>query len=156
MQRTFLFSFSPPVLSPLVLSSLLPPSLSSISPPSPPYPLPLLHLPSLPPHLPSFPPSPPCLLSPLIPPCCRRGEVVFRSDNLSTISVLREVLSKEATQRKISVKITHGQQGVWGVGGWVGVGMDVGVSVCLCMCAHTVHIYVCVCMCICLCYSVWI
>ena len=40
---------------------------------------------------------------------------MFRSDNLSTISVLREVLSKEATQRKISVKITHGQQGCVGV-----------------------------------------
>ena len=38
----------------------------------------------------------------------RKGEVVFRSDNLSTISVLREVLSKETAQKKISVKISHG------------------------------------------------
>ena len=38
---------------------------------------------------------------------------MFRSDNLSTISVLREVLSKEATQRKTSIKITHGQP-QWG------------------------------------------
>lgn len=37
----------------------------------------------------------------------KKGEAVFRSDNLSTISVLKEVLSKEATQRKIAVKISH-------------------------------------------------
>ena len=38
----------------------------------------------------------------------RKGKVVFRSDNLSVISVLREILSKETAQKKISVKITHG------------------------------------------------
>ncbi len=38
----------------------------------------------------------------------RKGEVVFRSDNMSTISVLKEVLSKEATKKNVSVKITHG------------------------------------------------
>ena len=38
----------------------------------------------------------------------RKGEVVLRSDNLSAISVLREVLSKETAQKKVSVKITHG------------------------------------------------
>lgn len=34
--------------------------------------------------------------------------MVFRSDNMSTISVLREVLSKETAQKKIPVTITHG------------------------------------------------
>ena len=38
----------------------------------------------------------------------RKGEVVFRSDNMSTISVLKDVLSKEATQKKITVQISHG------------------------------------------------
>ena len=33
---------------------------------------------------------------------------MFRSDNMSTISVLKEVLSKETAQRKMSVRITHG------------------------------------------------
>lgn len=39
---------------------------------------------------------------------CRKGEVIFRSDNMSTISVLKDVLSKEATQKKIIVQISHG------------------------------------------------
>jgi hypothetical protein len=38
---------------------------------------------------------------------CRKGEVVFRSDNMSTVSVLREVLSKETALKKVAVKITH-------------------------------------------------
>lgn len=38
----------------------------------------------------------------------RKGDVTFRSDNISTISVLKEVLSKEATQKKIAIKTTHG------------------------------------------------
>ncbi len=38
-----------------------------------------------------------------------RGEAVFRSDNISTISVLKEVLSKETSSRKVLVKITHGE-----------------------------------------------
>lgn len=41
--------------------------------------------------------------------CCsphRKGEAVFRSENLSTISVLKEVLSKEITRKKKAVKIT--------------------------------------------------
>ena len=41
--------------------------------------------------------------------CCRKGEVVFRSDNMSTVSVLREVLSKETALKKTSVRITHGE-----------------------------------------------
>jgi len=35
----------------------------------------------------------------------RKGEGIFRSDNVSTISILKEVLTKEATSRKISLKI---------------------------------------------------
>ena len=38
----------------------------------------------------------------------RKGEATFRSDNMSTISVLKEVLSKETTRKNISVKISHG------------------------------------------------
>ena len=39
----------------------------------------------------------------------RRGEAMFRSDNVSTISILKDVLSKEATSRKMSVDMTHGE-----------------------------------------------
>lgn len=39
----------------------------------------------------------------------KRGEAVFRSDNISTISVLKEVLSKETSSKKVLVKITHGE-----------------------------------------------
>lgn len=39
----------------------------------------------------------------------RKGEVVFRSDNMSTVSVLREVLSKETALKKVAVRITHGE-----------------------------------------------
>ena len=35
---------------------------------------------------------------------------MFRSDNMSTISVIKEVLSKETTKRNIPVRITHGIQ----------------------------------------------
>ena len=38
----------------------------------------------------------------------RKGEAVFRSDNMSTISVLKEVLSKITAQRKMQVKFSHG------------------------------------------------
>ena len=44
---------------------------------------------------------------------CRKGEVVFRSDNMSTVSVLREVLSKETALKKVAVKFTHGQSPNW-------------------------------------------
>jgi Bardet-Biedl syndrome 7 protein len=37
----------------------------------------------------------------------KRGEATFRSDNISTISILKDVLSKEATSRKMSVNMTH-------------------------------------------------
>ena len=43
----------------------------------------------------------------LLPPI-RKGEISFRTDNISTVSVLKEVLSKEATQRKVSIKINQG------------------------------------------------
>ena len=38
----------------------------------------------------------------------RKGEAVFRSDNVSTISILKDVLTKEATKRKISLNISFG------------------------------------------------
>ena len=38
----------------------------------------------------------------------RRGEAVFRSDNISTISVLKEVISKLAAQRRTQVNFSYG------------------------------------------------
>ncbi|XP_028401349.1 Bardet-Biedl syndrome 7 protein homolog isoform X1 [Dendronephthya gigantea] len=35
-----------------------------------------------------------------------KGEAIFRSDNISTISILKDVLTKEATKRKISLNIS--------------------------------------------------
>ena len=43
------------------------------------------------------------------PPPHRKGEAEFNSENLSTISVLKEVLSREATRKKIAVKITDSE-----------------------------------------------
>lgn len=43
--------------------------------------------------------------------CClffRKGEAVFRSDNISTIAILKDVLSKEATNKKIRLDISYG------------------------------------------------
>ncbi|KAH9495726.1 Bardet-Biedl syndrome 7 protein [Bulinus truncatus] len=37
----------------------------------------------------------------------RKGEAVFRSDNISTISILKDVLSKEATKKKIRLDISY-------------------------------------------------
>eukprot|EP00112_Aurelia_sp_Birch-Aquarium-sp1_P006695 Seg1733.6 transcript_id=Seg1733.6/GoldUCD/mRNA.D3Y31 product="Bardet-Biedl syndrome 7 protein" protein_id=Seg1733.6/GoldUCD/D3Y31 len=37
----------------------------------------------------------------------KKGQAVFRSDNISTISILKDVLSKEATKRKTNLNITH-------------------------------------------------
>jgi Bardet-Biedl syndrome 7 protein len=37
----------------------------------------------------------------------RQNEANFKSDNLSTISVIKEVISKEATKQNISIKMTH-------------------------------------------------
>ena len=43
--------------------------------------------------------------------CClshfRAGEGIFRSDNISTISILKDVLTKEATKRKINLNISY-------------------------------------------------
>ena len=36
----------------------------------------------------------------------RLGEAVFRSDNISAISILKDVLSKEATQRKMNLNLS--------------------------------------------------
>ena len=38
-----------------------------------------------------------------------KGEGHFRSDNISTISILSDVLSKEATKRKINLNISYGR-----------------------------------------------
>ena len=40
---------------------------------------------------------------------CRKGEATFRSDNISTISILKDVLTKEATKKKIRLDITFGK-----------------------------------------------
>lgn len=40
----------------------------------------------------------------------RKGEAIFRSDNISTISILKDVLSKEATNKKIRLDITYDVQ----------------------------------------------
>ncbi|XP_048189524.1 Bardet-Biedl syndrome 7 protein isoform X2 [Perognathus longimembris pacificus] len=37
----------------------------------------------------------------------RKGQGVFKSDNISTISILKDVLSKEATKRKINLNISY-------------------------------------------------
>ncbi|XP_077867957.1 BBSome complex member BBS7-like [Saccoglossus kowalevskii] len=37
----------------------------------------------------------------------KKGEGVFRSDNISTISILKDVLTKEATKRKINLNISY-------------------------------------------------
>lgn len=37
-----------------------------------------------------------------------KGEGHFRSDNISTISILSDVLSKEATKKKINLNISYG------------------------------------------------
>lgn len=39
----------------------------------------------------------------------RKGEGCFKSDNISTISILKDVLSKEATKRKINLNISYGK-----------------------------------------------
>lgn len=37
------------------------------------------------------------------------GEAVFRSDNISTISILKDVLTKEATRKKVRNHSTYTQ-----------------------------------------------
>jgi hypothetical protein len=50
----------------------------------------------------------------------RKGEIIFRSDNMSTISVLKEVLSKDAAQKTIAIKMTHGEHKfVWVCIKWI-------------------------------------
>lgn len=36
----------------------------------------------------------------------RKGEAEFKSDNISTISILKDVLTKEATKKKIKLEIS--------------------------------------------------
>ena len=40
---------------------------------------------------------------------CRQGSLEFRTDNLSTLTVLKDFLSKEATEKNIAVKINYGK-----------------------------------------------
>ncbi|KAK2563629.1 Bardet-Biedl syndrome 7 protein [Acropora cervicornis] len=46
-----------------------------------------------------------CFCLPEVPD--RKGEAIFKSDNISTISILKDVLSKEATKRKINLNISY-------------------------------------------------
>lgn len=39
---------------------------------------------------------------------CRKGEAVFRSDNISTLSLLKEVITREATTRNVPLSINFG------------------------------------------------
>ncbi len=45
--------------------------------------------------------------------CSSKGEANFKSDNISTISILKDVLSKEATKRKINLNISYGKFTNW-------------------------------------------
>ena len=38
-----------------------------------------------------------------------KGEAIFKSDNISTISILKDVLTKEATKKKIRLEISYGE-----------------------------------------------
>jgi Bardet-Biedl syndrome 7 protein len=38
----------------------------------------------------------------------RQEEAVFRSENVSTISILKDVMSKKATEKKITLNISYG------------------------------------------------
>ena len=38
----------------------------------------------------------------------RQEEAIFRSENVSTISILKDVMSKKATEKKITLNITYG------------------------------------------------
>lgn len=38
-----------------------------------------------------------------------KDDANFKSDNISTISILKDVLSKEATKRKINLNISYGK-----------------------------------------------
>jgi Bardet-Biedl syndrome 7 protein len=39
----------------------------------------------------------------------RKGEAEFKSDNISTISILKDILTKEATKKKIKLDIFCGK-----------------------------------------------
>ena len=39
----------------------------------------------------------------------RKGEASFKSDNISTISILKDFLTKEATKKRISLNISCGK-----------------------------------------------
>ena len=39
----------------------------------------------------------------------RHEEAIFRSENVSTISILKDVMSKKATEKKITLSIAYGE-----------------------------------------------
>lgn len=39
----------------------------------------------------------------------RRGEAQFKSDNISTVAILRDFISKEATKKKIKLDISSSE-----------------------------------------------
>ena len=41
---------------------------------------------------------------------CLRGVAVFKSDNISTISILKEYLSKAATEQRVQVNFNFGMK----------------------------------------------
>ena len=44
----------------------------------------------------------------IFPVVDRQGQVEFKSDNISTISIIKDVLTKEATKKKIHLSISCG------------------------------------------------
>ena len=48
----------------------------------------------------------------------RRGEATFQSDSLTTLAIVKEVVTKEATARKIQIQVrARGGEGGEGAGG---------------------------------------
>lgn len=41
---------------------------------------------------------------------CKKGEATFKSDNISTISIIKDVITKEAISRKIRIDIQFGKK----------------------------------------------
>lgn len=39
---------------------------------------------------------------------CRKGEAIFKSDNISVISIIKDVISKEAIERKTLIDVNFG------------------------------------------------
>ena len=52
----------------------------------------------------------------------RQGEAYFKSDNISTISILKDFLTKEATKKRISLSIDCGKLVIRLLAVWLGQG----------------------------------